>query len=482
VLDLSLFRKGEQVRFMTDFAERLYHRNRQPLQVVLDEADAFAPQRPQHGQERMLGSIEDLVRRGRARGIGVTLVTQRAAVLNKDVLTQVEVLVALRTIAPQDREAIDAWVKVHGTPEQREQLMSSLPSLPIGTAWFWSPGWLDLFQMIKVRTRETFDSSATPKAGAKVAEPKQMADVDLGKLREQIQSTIERAKENDPKELRKQIAELKKQVAAKSVPAPAAAPVKIERVEVPIITDKQIDRLNGTLDRFNKLADHHQALADAFKNSYVELRAAFLEARQNAERKLLARPPAVAHPYDARGAQQVARVPARVGPRATSPAEGVTVPQLRILDALAWLESVGVMQAQKSQLALLAEASPTSSGYSNNLGALRTGGLINYPAPGAVALSEAGRQCSNQPETPPTTATLQAAVLARLPRPKARILEVLINAYPESIDKAELATAAGASATSSGYSNNLGSLRSLGLIEYPQPGQVVAQSILFLEE
>jgi DNA helicase HerA-like ATPase len=87
VLDLSHFRKGEQTRFMTDFAERLYHKNRQPLHLVLDEADAFAPQRPMKGQERLLGAIEDLVRRGRARGIGVTLVTQRAAVLNNSKMT-----------------------------------------------------------------------------------------------------------------------------------------------------------------------------------------------------------------------------------------------------------------------------------------------------------------------------------------------------------------------------------------------------------
>jgi DNA helicase HerA-like ATPase len=124
VLDLSQFRKGEQTRFMTDFAERLYDKNRQPRHLVLDEADAFAPQRPMKGQERLLGAIEDLVRRGRARGIGVTLVTQRAAVLNKDVLTQAEVLVALHTIAPEDREAVDAWIRVHGTPEQRDELLA----------------------------------------------------------------------------------------------------------------------------------------------------------------------------------------------------------------------------------------------------------------------------------------------------------------------------------------------------------------------
>lgn len=56
VLDLSRFRKGEQIRFMTSFAEKLYHANRLPLHLVLDEADAFAPQRPQKGQERLLGA------------------------------------------------------------------------------------------------------------------------------------------------------------------------------------------------------------------------------------------------------------------------------------------------------------------------------------------------------------------------------------------------------------------------------------------
>src|SRR6185436_11224011 len=113
VLDLARFRKGEQTRFMQDFAERLYHRNRAPIHLVLDEADAFAPQRPVPGEQRLLGAIEDLVRRGRARGIGVSLATQRAAVLNKNVLTQVEVLVALRLIAPQDRAAVEAWIEVH---------------------------------------------------------------------------------------------------------------------------------------------------------------------------------------------------------------------------------------------------------------------------------------------------------------------------------------------------------------------------------
>lgn len=35
---------------------------------------------------------------------------------------------------------------------------------------------------------------------------------------------------------------------------------------------------------------------------------------------------------------------------------------------------------------------------------------------------------------------------------------------------------------SSGYTNNLGALRSLGLVDYPRPGRVVALPVLFLEE
>jgi DNA helicase HerA-like ATPase len=113
LLDLSLFRKHEVATFMTAFLETVYRlkareQNRTPMMLILDEADAIAPQRPQRGEERMLGAAEDIVRRGGQRGLGCTLITQRSAVLNKNVLTQVQILVALRTIAPQDLTALDA--------------------------------------------------------------------------------------------------------------------------------------------------------------------------------------------------------------------------------------------------------------------------------------------------------------------------------------------------------------------------------------
>lgn len=213
VVDLSLFRKGEQVRFMTDFAEALYHRNRTAMHLILDEADAFAPQRAMPNEARLLGAIEDIVRRGRARGIGVTMITQRPAVLNKNVLTQIEVLIALRLTAPLDQKAVDEWVKTHAEEGERTKFMESLPSLPVGEAWFWSPGWLNIFQRVKVRTQETLDSSSTPKVGQAITEAKVMAPVDIARLKDALAVTPD-DDTNDTARLKEQVKTLKRQLLA----------------------------------------------------------------------------------------------------------------------------------------------------------------------------------------------------------------------------------------------------------------------------
>jgi DNA helicase HerA-like ATPase len=123
VVDLSLFRKGQMIRFMTTFAETLYRLNREAVHLFVDEADAVAPQAKNYGgdENRMLGAMEDIVRRGRKRGIGCTLITQRPAVLNKNVLTQCEVLLSLRLVHPKDIDAIEEWVNVHADPTARRR-------------------------------------------------------------------------------------------------------------------------------------------------------------------------------------------------------------------------------------------------------------------------------------------------------------------------------------------------------------------------
>ncbi len=250
VLDLSALSKSANRRFMTDFAERLYHRNRDPLHLVLDEADAFAPQRTDPGGSRLLGAIEDLVRRGRARGIGLSMISQRPAVLNKDILTQAEVLIALRMTGPRDVAAIDEWVRLHAEEDQAVEVKRSLPSLPIGTAWVWSPGWLGLLQRVAVRARTTFDSSATPKAGQRRVTPTRLAPIDLAALGERITAMATEAAATDPAALRHRVAQLERELATLRT-----APPKVERVEVPVLDEAVVDRLEQWVTDIRHLSD-----------------------------------------------------------------------------------------------------------------------------------------------------------------------------------------------------------------------------------
>lgn len=153
----------------------------------------------------------------------------------------------------------------------------------------------------------------------------------------------------------------------------------------------------------------------------------------------------------------------------------------RILDSLAFLDSIGIRPADRTQLAFFAKQSPSSSAYANNLGGLRSSGLIDYPSGGSVVLTTEGAEHASVPDRPLTTDELHETVRSVLVPARWKIVEVLIGSYPAPVDRAELAEAAGQSASSSAYANNLGGLRTLGLLDYPAPGLVVAKPVLFLE-
>lgn len=148
--------KVAQRHLIAEFAEELLRINNTPRHVFIEEAHEFVPQRVQAGMGKCFAAVESLVVMGRNRGIGVTLINQRAATLNKDVLTQVDSLLAFRNVAPQDRKALKEWVEKHGAEEHFNAFMESLPSLPTGEGWLWSPEFMEIFERIKIRKRETF--------------------------------------------------------------------------------------------------------------------------------------------------------------------------------------------------------------------------------------------------------------------------------------------------------------------------------------
>lgn len=489
LLDVSHFSKTDLAYFMAIFLENLYRlkaqeKYRTPMMLIVDEADAIAPQKPQANEARMLGAIDDIVRRGGQRGIGTVLITQRSAVLNKNVLTQSQMLVVLRLIAPQDMAAMKAWIDVHGTDEQRKELMSSIPSLPVGDAYFWSPGWptdAGIFSRGHILPIETFDSAATPKPGQKKIVPKNLADVNLGVLQKQMAATIEKAKAEDPRELKKKILELEGQLKARPVQQAMDASVIQRAVDAALAVQSKAFA--------DERAKYSYALTRA---STVLKQIASLTSRPDVLELVgggkaeIARVPVVSPPE----LKKMLEVPAAAAGSNSVPlgstskrdvepsTEGIDGPQQRVLNAIAWMNAIGVPEPVKPAVAFVAGYSPNTSGFQNACGALRSKGLVEYPG-GNIVLTELGRTVAQKPDTSISNEELHRKILDKLDGPERAILAALIGMRDTTITREDLAKALDKSAQASGFQNACGKLRTMGLVEYPGPGQIRAAAILF---
>jgi len=117
VLDLtSLKGKASRVRFLAEFCEALYETNENQLLLFLDEVDLWAPQNildKQGPAPRLLGLIDEIVRRGRVKGLSAWMATQRPAVVNKNVISQADGVVTLKLTLPHDIDAVMlCWAEV----------------------------------------------------------------------------------------------------------------------------------------------------------------------------------------------------------------------------------------------------------------------------------------------------------------------------------------------------------------------------------
>lgn len=486
VLDLELMTKAKQIQFVAEFAEELYHRNRSALTLVVDEAHRFAPQGSTNQERggygaRCLGAVTDVATLGRRKGLGAVLISQRPAKINKDVFEECEVVIAHRLMGNNDRKQIAGWLEDtdEEAAEEARQALSKLRKLKQGHALVYAPT-MDVYGDFLIRRKRTFDSSATPEVGGEVVLPKKRAEVDLAALEQRMAETLERQKADDPKELKQQIARLQKEL--RDRPTEPVETVKEVPVEVPVLDDAARGLLEGLSEEIHEDGEQLRTVVQELVAPVTERLDQVADTIGTALAKLnghqasaAAKRPAPAPPKPRSAAAPAPPAPAADGEFSPSG------PQQRILDALAMLEAIGVAAANKTQLALFAEASPKSSSYTNNLGALRTAGLIAYPVKSTVALTDAGRGLADSQRAPDTAEEIQAYVRNLVSGPQARIVDALLEVYPDALTKEDLAERAGASAGSSSYTNNLGALRSLGLIDYPTPGWAAAQPVLFLE-
>jgi len=526
IMVVRQFSNAEKARFVADFADRLYRRNREALHLFCEEAHEFMPQQPQRGEEVMLGRMLRLEKSGRTCGIGMSAITQRPPALSKTATTQAEVLIQHRVKGAQDIEAFRLWVRYNQEEERVEEILQSLASLRVGEAWWWSPGWpddkpIDL-QRVQFLMPETFDSRATPKAGQKVRAPKSLAPVDIERLKERMRETVERQRADDPRELRARIAQLEREL--RGAPKVSAAPPKVVvkrevvadarllrvlesttgKTEAAIATirdmlaasEKVMVRLDAVGQRFRAGGDGQltgKVTAEEFVRAgapglYLE-GAAILGVRDG---QVVVGPEARGRRPSVRlGPRSNVRGDARLGGPERSTVEVVTKEGLqearatqllagerRMLQAIAQRHPI---RMTRSQVGTLAGFTPSGGTFKNYLGRLKKFGLIREERDDVEVTARGFAYLGDDvPKAPSTTAELQELWRSKLLRGEREILDLLIRRYPDGMSREEIGQQAGFEASGGTFKNYLGTLKRNELA-VERDGLVRASDTLFLE-
>lgn len=481
VIDTLGMSVTQRTRFARDFMQEAFRRNREPTHLVIDECHLFMPQasRGVGGVEtnEMVNAANTLVSGGRARGWRIMMLSQRAAKVNKDSLTQCETLVAHRVIHPLDRKAVADWIDGCGDPGKSKEVLGSLAGLKCGEAWVWSPE-NDVLNRSMMPRIGTADTSATPKHGERRITTT-VAEIDLEAVQGMLKAAGEEAEANDPAKLKARVAELTKQLHAAHA-APVAMPEQVDE----IVAKAKAEAADGWSRLLKGIGE---AIADEIKLAHqlherLESRAAqvrsLLTLMQGSvseglaeHKRSAARPTATPAPKRA-----TRSVPINVVERGT-----LTGPQRRIVDALAWWASIGVAEPSRSQVGFVAGIKPAGGHFNNTIGPLATGGLIAYPKPGHIRLEPRGEAAAQCVVESVDLGQYHKGILNMVKTgPQRRMLEAMIAlGSGAEISREELGERTDIKPSGGHFNNTIGPLSTLGLIEYPRPGLVRGTELLF---
>lgn len=464
IVDMAEFRPGGLSTFFTDFAEVLLRKMRGVLYLVLEEAHLFAPkERSGIGNENMaIHWAKMLATAGRSKGIRLVLVTQRTQSLHNALLGSCDTMIAHRLTAPADQKPVNDWLKANVEASVARKVADSLSSLPTGTGWLCS-GEAQLFEKIAFPRIATFDNTATPTGDMtewKVA----TAAVDVEALRALIGSAAKEAEGNDPKLLKKRIAELEAEV-RKVQRTPAAEKVAVEQEAFARGEAAGADRaLRGMTSVVTDMATAiGRAVGACADTKHLITSFASLVEAQTDERASALRPAPKPVP------PQAHQRPERPAPD-TGSSSSLSGPQLKLLEALAWWSAAGHDQPLRPQVAAIIGWKITSGHLKNVIGSLRTAGLVAYPGDGRVTLTDEGRAAAPEPDL---SMGLHDGIRSVLTGPQRQVFDVLLD--HGQITRHALAEACGWEPTSGHLKNVIGSMRTLEIVAYPESGVVVLQ-------
>lgn len=454
VLDVSQFIATEQARFATDFATRFFQRKKaapSAVHIFIEECQEFVPQNVMRGEERVLHAFERLLKLGRNFGIGASLISQRPQEINKKALNQAGTLFVFHMTGPQERKAIESWVADKGVDDD---IAAVLPKLRIGEAHVWSPQWLRVSKTVHILQKWTFDASSTPKVGSASRKTEPLAPIDVEKIRVAMAATIERAKAEDPRELRRQIAELQGDVRKRQA-APAAAPAPAPRPDPEALACAKEKGRREVLKVAAVMLTHFEQVSRRFESCMAGFRSLVQEPATDA-----ALPPAAPDPPPPPiECSTPLRAPREIPQSNGSPGALGNTGLRRMLVALAQRPGLNARQ-----IGVRAGLSSRSGTFTTYLASGRTNGWIEGTRE-RLKITDAGRKALGDYTLLPEGRDLLAHWLSELGNSgAARMLQALHKVYPRALSAEELGEHAELSSGSGTFTTYLSKLRTLELV------------------
>ena len=458
IIDFSEESKGVYREFVRDFAHTLFAINDTPRMVIIEEAPELVPQRMRPDMTETFEAVERLVSRGRNKAIGVTLVSQRVATINKDVLTQVDALFIFGLTSPQDRKALAEWVEAKDDAGRLKEFEAGIAGLQRQEAWFWSPeAFGGAFKKIHVRSFETFHPDKTHLRRAGLLEKKPVT-TDVSSIIKKLGTQLERlSKDKQDKasvpRLEGRIRQLEKELELARTHKVSASPrdlkEAIQKAKEPL--ERELSELRTEV-RKSKSIQSRIRKAIALLSGVPEV-----SVPVSSEAKPTRPVPPMVRPYrEARPRRQKLEIPNDDSNGAMRSGER------RILETIATRHPLTLTRAQ---LGTLSGFTPSGGTYNTYFGDLKRRGFVSEDHQGNVCVTEEGLDFIGEvPQAPTTHDEIMAMWKRNLRAGEGAILQLVVDAYPESISKEELAEGTDYTYTGGSFNTYLGILRRNGLI------------------
>jgi uncharacterized protein len=446
---------------LVDLPKNLWH----PCIVILDEAHDFAPEK---GESEALESVVGLAGRGRKRGYCAVLATGRIARLNKDATANLRNRFIGLAVEDIDRKRAAEEI---GIGDKKEIL--ALRDLD-HEFFALGPALRQRGERVRDRIKIQFGPVQTshPDIGRKAAPPpppREKVKAVLSKMADLPKEAAEEAQ--TVAALKAQLREAKRELRArptveKIVEKPVISRIRETKaprvVRVPVLTEKQVKRLESAARKIAALGDHitesGKAIGDAVHRAVVQVQ----KAQERTEIRVVA--PAPIGPFlpHRHPPIVVTQRPRENGDKPVGLIEG----ERKILIAVAQHAERGVTQ---EQIAVLTGYKATSR--RTYLQSLAQRGYIQKRGGRIYATEEGIAALGSSYEPLPVGDDLRRYWLGRLPEGEKRLFTVFVEVHPHAVTHEELAEKTGYKPTS--IRTYLQKLRARELVEGMQASETL---------